>query len=102
MSEIDSANVPLAEEQSGELRRYLKLRLDLAGVIRSVMELFRQAKDPREHQARFLLSRLAEDRFNLAVVGQFKRGKSSLMNAVIGMDRLPTVIAGSQSETRSP
>jgi GTP-binding protein EngB required for normal cell division len=92
MSEIDSANVPLAEEQSGELRRYLKLRLDLAGVIRSVMELFRQAKDPREHQARFLLSRLAEDRFNLAVVGQFKRGKSSLMNAVIGMDRLPTGI----------
>lgn len=34
--------------------------------------------------------KLAEDRFNLAVVGQFKRGKSSLMNAVIGRDLLPT------------
>jgi GTP-binding protein EngB required for normal cell division len=33
---------------------------------------------------------LAEDRFNLAVVGQFKRGKSTLMNAVLGRDLLPT------------
>jgi len=57
-----------------------------------VMELFRLMKDPREHEARRLLSHLAEDRFNLVVVGQFKRGKSSLMNAVIGMDRLPTGI----------
>jgi GTP-binding protein EngB required for normal cell division len=37
-----------------------------------------------------LLIKLAEDRFNLAVVGQFKRGKSSLMNAIIGRDLLPT------------
>ncbi len=37
-----------------------------------------------------LLARLAEDRFNLAVVGQFKRGKSTLMNAIIGRDLLPT------------
>jgi len=90
MSEISIDNPPLTEEPPGGLQEHLKLRLDLAGVLRSVMELFHQAKDPREYQARRLLSHLAEDRFNLAVVGQFKRGKSSLMNAVIGMDRLPT------------
>ncbi|HTS15266.1 MAG TPA: dynamin family protein, partial [Candidatus Sulfotelmatobacter sp.] len=39
---------------------------------------------------RGLLARLAEDRFNLVVVGQFKRGKSTLMNAVIGRDVLPS------------
>ena len=39
-----------------------------------------------------LLVRLAEDRFNLAVVGQFKRGKSSLINAILGKDLLPTAV----------
>jgi GTP-binding protein EngB required for normal cell division len=77
--------------RSGALERHLKTKLELAALIRSIMQQFHDAKDDRrEGQARKLLSRLAEDQFNLAVVGQFKRGKSSLMNAVIGMDRLPT------------
>ncbi len=92
MSEINTNNPSLTVTPAGGLQDHVKLRLELSGVIRSIMELFRQAKDPREHQARRLLSHLAEDSFNLAVVGQFKRGKSSLMNAVIGMDRLPTGI----------
>jgi GTP-binding protein EngB required for normal cell division len=37
-----------------------------------------------------LAERLAEHRFQLAVVGQFKRGKSSLLNALLGQDALPT------------
>lgn len=37
-----------------------------------------------------LLVKLAQDKFNLVVVGQFKRGKSSLMNAIIARDLLPT------------
>ncbi len=36
------------------------------------------------------MAQLAEDRFTLAVVGQFKRGKSSLMNAIVGRNLLPT------------
>jgi predicted GTPase len=39
---------------------------------------------------RDLFARLAEDRFNLAVVGRFSRGKSSLMNAILGSERLRT------------
>lgn len=37
-----------------------------------------------------LMVKLAEDRFTLAVVGQFNRGKSSLMNAILGRELLPT------------
>ena len=37
-----------------------------------------------------LLKRLAEDRFYLTLAGQFSRGKTTLMNAMLGMDRLPT------------
>lgn len=83
----------VVSEQSEPLGDYLKLKLELADLLRSAMELLRQRQDDaRLHRARALLADLAEDRFKLAVVGQFKRGKSSLMNAVLGMDRLPTGI----------
>lgn len=36
-----------------------------------------------------LLSRIARDRFNLVTVGRFSRGKSSLMNALLGASFLP-------------
>jgi GTP-binding protein EngB required for normal cell division len=91
MKALDTRGLPEAGARPGGLEQHLSLKLELAAIIRAVMQLFHEAKDDRrEHQARKLLSRLAEDQFNLAVVGQFKRGKSSLMNAVIGMDRLPT------------
>lgn len=35
-------------------------------------------------------ARTAESRFNLAVLGEFKRGKSTLVNALLGCDVLPT------------
>lgn len=41
---------------------------------------------------RELTVRLEEGRFRLAVLGQFKRGKSSLLNALLGEDLLPTGI----------
>lgn len=37
-------------------------------------------------------AKLAEGRFNLAVLGQFKRGKSTLINALLGAPLLPTAI----------
>ncbi len=39
-----------------------------------------------------LLARLGEERFHLAVLGQFKRGKSSLINALLGEAVLPTAV----------
>ncbi|MEO7027743.1 MAG: dynamin family protein [Caulobacteraceae bacterium] len=41
-------------------------------------------------QLRGLRDRLIGERLQLAVVGQFKRGKSSLLNALLGQDILPT------------
>ena len=37
-------------------------------------------------------SRFGEGRFHLAVLGQFKRGKSSLLNALVGYPLLPTSV----------
>ena len=47
------------------------------------------AESPRRHLAA-ARTRLAEDRFNLVVLGEFKRGKSTLINALLGRKVLPT------------
>jgi type IV secretory pathway ATPase VirB11/archaellum biosynthesis ATPase len=75
-----------------DLREYEQTKFQLAELLRSSgassSELPRQVQD----QVRELFGRLAEDRFNLVVVGRFSRGKTSLMNAVLGTDCLPTGI----------
>jgi GTP-binding protein EngB required for normal cell division len=39
-----------------------------------------------------LADKLAAEQFNLVVLGQFKRGKSTLINALLGADLLPTAV----------
>jgi GTP-binding protein EngB required for normal cell division len=74
-----------------DLKEYEQRKFALAEVIRSA-----QAIDTKDYtllgECRDLLARLAEDRFNLMVVGRFSRGKSTLMNAILGGDHLPTGI----------
>lgn len=73
------------------LRRYTTRKQQIASEIRRLMNLskgsFREKWNEDLHQ---LMVKLAEDRFVLSVAGQFNRGKSSLMNAIIGRDVLPT------------
>jgi small GTP-binding protein len=47
------------------------------------------AETPRRHLAA-ARTRVAEDRFNLVVLGEFKRGKSTLINALLKRNVLPT------------
>jgi GTP-binding protein EngB required for normal cell division len=78
-------------DEVSSLRRYTLAKQEVAASVRAAKQLF-QTLGVAEAAGRCqeLLVQLAEDRFNLAVVGQFKRGKSTLMNAVIGRDLLPT------------
>ncbi|MHB8595705.1 MAG: dynamin family protein [Ktedonobacteraceae bacterium] len=77
--------------EAASLRHYTLAKQEVGAEVRATKQLF-QAHGMREANERCqaLLVQLAEDRFNLAVVGQFKRGKSTLMNAVLGRDLLPT------------
>jgi hypothetical protein len=50
----------------------------------------RLGADPVAEEARELAGRVSEGRFYVACVGQFKRGKSTLINALIGEPVLPT------------
>ncbi|MGH9533328.1 MAG: dynamin family protein [Terriglobales bacterium] len=85
---VEIAGAPAAAH---DLAAYAAAKGQLA---QAVQLLLHAAKDgtPRDYgeRCRSLLARLAEDRFYLAVVGHFNQGKTTLMNALIGMDRLPT------------
>jgi hypothetical protein len=73
------------------LKRYTKAKQAVVREVRGLKRLFAAGGSGQADDAcQDLIVRLAEDRFTLAVVGQFKRGKSSVMNAVIGRDLLPT------------
>ena len=81
----------LSDDDVSSLRHYTLTKQEVAASVRAAKQFF-QARGLQEatERCQALVVQLAEDRFNLAVVGQFKRGKSTLMNAVIGRDLLPT------------
>src|SRR5574341_727943 len=73
------------------LQKYVQNKLAIVHQVRLLEHLLSTRKSTeRAAQCQALTSKLAEDRFTLAVVGQFKRAKSSLMNALIGREILPT------------
>lgn len=48
------------------------------------------SSEPVAEEARELAERVSEGRFYVACVGQFKRGKSTLLNALVGYEVVPT------------
>jgi hypothetical protein len=78
---------------SRDLRGYEQLKFELADVVREAgAKASELENDDLQRRLRELLRRIAEDRFYLTVAGQFSRGKTTLLNAMLGMDRLPTGI----------
>lgn len=73
-----------------DLHEYERLKFALADILRTLALAGIRQGGRGADQLRDLFGRLAEDRFNLAVVGRFNRGKTSLMNAMLGRDWLPT------------
>ncbi|MGA7524295.1 MAG: dynamin family protein [Acidobacteriaceae bacterium] len=65
--------------------------MDGAARLLRLAELAQEAgAEPIAEQARELAARVAEGRFYVACVGQFKRGKSTLLNALVGHAVVPT------------
>jgi small GTP-binding protein len=75
-----------------DLRQYETAKFELAEILRTAVAAASADRDDLKERVRDLFVRLAEDRFNLVVVGRFNRGKTSLMNALLGTDRLPVGI----------
>lgn len=81
---MDAAQEPAPVEEAngnGQARSYLATLADLAREL---------GADALAEEAESLAARVAEGRSYVACLGQFKRGKSSLINALIGKKVLPT------------
>jgi GTP-binding protein EngB required for normal cell division len=75
--------------QSHENERPKALAATL-GRIEPMLETAIGTKSPLVARFRMLRRRLDQERLQLAVLGQFKRGKSTFINALLGADVLPT------------
>jgi ribosome biogenesis GTPase A len=79
------------KEARGALAEYERHKHALAQLVRETREAAYQAKNETlEREVADVMHKLAEDRFYLTVVGQFSRGKSTLMNAILGKAYLPS------------
>jgi type IV secretory pathway ATPase VirB11/archaellum biosynthesis ATPase len=75
-----------------DLHEYEKKKFTIAEILRSASACVPERAQEMRIRLQHLFARLAEDRFNLIVVGRFSRGKTSLMSAILATTRLPTGI----------
>lgn len=76
---------------STHLRSYSRAKFAVAARLRELRETLKKCGNKsRFTRSEALIKKIADDRFKLAVVGQIGRGKSSLINAIVGRELLPT------------
>src|SRR5712691_6263874 len=76
-----------------EMRGFTKAKAQMATALSQLMDFFTQrGQAALLWRACALADKLATEQFNLVVLGQFKRGKSTLINALLGVDLLPTAV----------
>jgi len=75
-----------------DLREYEQSKFAIAEILRAASTCVPEQRIELHEHLRNLFVRLAEDRFKLVFIGRFNRGKTSLMNALLATDRLPTGI----------
>ena len=81
----------LIATQSLENERPEALACKLARILQA-LENAMGNESPLVARFRMLRRRLDQERLQLAVLGQFKRGKSTFINALLGADVLPTAV----------
>lgn len=81
----------MSETQFSSFTNYKQTVIDLTGDLKKILEFSRRMNlDGNVAAVEGVLKRLAEDTFSVAIVGEFKRGKSTLINALLEKDVLPT------------
>jgi GTPase SAR1 family protein len=72
------------------LNYYSKTRADLEHTLKELGDI--AVSENSKIKAQLIYDKLKADIFSLVVVGQFKRGKTTFINALLGKDFLPTAI----------
>jgi len=80
-----------AVQECGSQGADASVSVDGASRLLRLAEVARElGSEPVFEEARELAARVAEGRFYVACIGQFKRGKSTLLNALVGHEVVPT------------
>lgn len=81
----------MSETKFSSFINYKQTVIGLTGDLKKIREFSQRMKlDGNVEAVEDVLRRLAEDTFSVAIVGEFKRGKSTLINALLEKDVLPT------------
>lgn len=81
----------MQETQFSSFTNYKQTVMDLTGDLKKIREFSAHMQlEGNVSAIDDVLKRLAEDTFSVAIVGEFKRGKSTLINALLEKDVLPT------------
>jgi len=89
MKECDSTSSPV--QGLSDLSAETSVSVDGASRLLRLAQLAEElSTEPVGEEARELAERISEGRFYVACVGQFKRGKSTLLNALVGYEVVPT------------
>lgn len=80
----------MTARDTGTIGKYRELKHDVLGCIDEMAGL--EAVAAHRHACVELREKIRTDAFNLVVVGQFKRGKTCLINALLGADILPVAV----------
>lgn len=76
-----------------EMRSFTEAKAQVATALSQLTDLFTQrGQAALLWRVCALADKLASEQFNLVVLGQFKRGKSTLINALLGADLVPTAV----------
>ena len=88
---MQESNSSSTVQDDGSLPAEKSASVDGASRLLRLADLAQELEaEPVAEEARELAARVSEGRFYVACVGQFKRGKSTLLNALVGHEVVPT------------
>ncbi|OQZ04545.1 MAG: hypothetical protein B6D34_03115 [Candidatus Brocadia sp. UTAMX1] len=74
------------------LEEFIRHKIEILGIIENVEALMRNDVGAKDNRLLMAKEQLISNCFNLVVIGQFKRGKTTLINSLIGEEILPSSI----------
>ncbi|HQU31547.1 MAG: dynamin family protein [Planctomycetia bacterium] len=74
------------------LEEFIRHKIEILGIIENVEALMKNDVGVKDNRLFMVKEQLISNCFNLVVLGQFKRGKTTLINSLIGEEILPSSI----------
>lgn len=74
------------------LEEFLKHKTEILDVVKNIEVLTKEDVETVDDRLRMIREQLISNCFNLVILGQFKRGKTTLINSLIGEEILPSSI----------